>query len=101
MMLLLTQRQGHILKVRFVTVCLSPSITSVGPISCSKDCGLTLTIYGNYFDDAAQLTENVSATFLFGCIGVWLLPNVAKPLLKRFLVAVEALCWNQNDSNCY
>ena len=25
----------------------------------------------------SQLTENVSATFLFGCMGVWLEPNVA------------------------
>ena len=26
---------------------------------------------------STQLTENVSATFLFGCMGVWLEPNVA------------------------
>ena len=25
----------------------------------------------------SQLTKNVSATFLFGCTGVWLEPNVA------------------------
>ena len=31
----------------------------------------------SFLVSTSQLTENVSATFLFGCIGVWLEPNVA------------------------
>ena len=46
-----------------------------------------------------QLTENVSATFLIGCMGVWLEPNVAKLQLKRFVKVVESLCLNQPIEN--
>ena len=42
---------------------------------------------------------NVSTTFLFGFMGVWLEPYVAKLLLKCFVQVVESLCWNQPIAN--
>ena len=51
------------------------------------------------FQATSQLTENVSATFLFGCIGVWLEHNVVKLQLKRFVKVVESLCLNQPIEN--